>query len=97
VVLRRLTLRALLPVAAAALGEGVSQDGRKHTSVLRPVREATIKGHRPVPYQVDGDYVAESEQIELRWAAGVLSLVLPVGADRGPAAQDRPAAAGPQS
>jgi diacylglycerol kinase family enzyme len=78
VVLRKLTLQALLPVAFAALGEGLARTGRRHTSVIRPVGEATVKGHRPVPYQVDGDYVAETDQIELRWAPGVLSLVLPV-------------------
>ncbi len=68
VVLRKLTLRAVLPVAVAALGEGLAPTGCQHTSVLRQVGEATVKGHRPVPYQVDGDYVGEAEHIELRWA-----------------------------
>jgi diacylglycerol kinase family enzyme len=77
VVLRKLTLRVLLPAAVAALGEGLANTGRRHTSVLGRVGEATVKGYRPVPYQVDGDYVAEAEHIELRWAPGVLSLVLP--------------------
>lgn len=81
VVLRKLTLRAVLPVVATAFGPGLGHAGRRHTSLLRPVHDATIKGHRPVPYQVDGDYVAESDQIELRWAPDVLSLVLPVGMD----------------
>jgi diacylglycerol kinase family enzyme len=90
VVLRKLTLRALLPVAVAALGEGLAHTGRRHTSVLSRVGEATVKGHRPVPYQVDGDYVAETEHIELRWAPEVLSLVLPVGADQGTGPRDRP-------
>jgi diacylglycerol kinase family enzyme len=67
----------LLPAAVAALGEGLANTGRRHTSVLGRVGEATVKGYRPVPYQVDGDYVAEAEHIELRWAPGVLSLVLP--------------------
>ncbi|MGA3217769.1 MAG: diacylglycerol kinase family protein [Acidimicrobiales bacterium] len=96
VVLRKLTLQAVIPVVVAAFGEGLSHDGRQHTSVLSPVVGATIKGHRPVPYQVDGDYVAESDQIELRWAAEVLSLVLPVGTDQGPVARDRPAGPGPR-
>jgi diacylglycerol kinase family enzyme len=78
VVLRRLTLRAVIPVVVAAFGEGLDRHVHKHTSLLRQVGEATVKGHRPVPYQVDGDYVTESERVELRWAAGVLSLVLPV-------------------
>ncbi|MGO9658700.1 MAG: diacylglycerol/lipid kinase family protein [Acidimicrobiales bacterium] len=97
VVLRRLTLQAVIPVVVSAFGEGLSGDGRQHTSVLRHVVEATIKGHRPVPYQVDGDYVAESEQIELRWAAEVLSLVLPVGTDQGLLTRGRPMGVGPRS
>jgi diacylglycerol kinase family enzyme len=94
VILRRLTLRAVIPVVAAAFGNGLNGAGRKHTTLLRRVGEATVKGHRPVPYQVDGDYVAESEQIELRWAAGVLSLVLPLGPNQVPAARDWPTGGG---
>jgi diacylglycerol kinase family enzyme len=97
VVLHRLTLRAVLPAVAAALGEGLRPQGGKYASVLRPVAQATVKGHGPVPYQLDGDYVGESERIELRWAAGVLSLVLPVGPDPGAVAGGRRRGPGPAS
>ena len=50
----------------------------RRVSIIRDVDSATIKGYRPVPYQVDGDYVGESDHIELRWAAAALSLVVPV-------------------
>jgi diacylglycerol kinase family enzyme len=76
----RLNLRALLPVLAAAFGEGIKKENSAHVAVTRGVRAATITGFRPVPYQLDGDYVGEAEQIELRWAAGALSLVKPLAA-----------------
>ena len=87
VVLRRLTLRAVMPVVVAAFGDGLGDAERKNTSVLHQVAKATVRGQGPVPYQVDGDYVGEPGQIELRWAAGVLSLVLPVEPALGPDAR----------
>jgi diacylglycerol kinase family enzyme len=37
----------------------------------------TISGHGPFPYQADGDYLGESERLELVWEPDVLSLVVP--------------------
>ncbi len=37
----------------------------------------TISGHGPVPYQVDGDYLGETDRLEILWAPEVLTLVLP--------------------
>jgi diacylglycerol kinase family enzyme len=74
---QRLTLSTLLPVVVAAFSTRAQARPHRHVSVLREARAATIRGHRPVPYQVDGDYLGESELIELRWAADALRLVLP--------------------
>jgi diacylglycerol kinase family enzyme len=78
VTFRKLTLATLLPAIGAAFGQGVRTSRSGRVSVVRQVEEATIIGHRPVPYQLDGDYVGEADQIELRWAADALSLVKPV-------------------
>jgi diacylglycerol kinase family enzyme len=75
----RLTLGSLGPVLAAAFGPGLKRDGPAHVHVRRDIRAATITCLRPVPYQLDGDYVGEANQIELRWAAEALSLVKPLG------------------
>jgi len=37
----------------------------------------TISGHGPVPYQVDGDYLGETDRLEIVWAPDVLTLVVP--------------------
>ena len=65
-----LCLGTMLPVLASALGEGDKIGRHRHVSVITGVNAATVKGHRPVPYQLDGDYVGEADQIELSWAAG---------------------------
>jgi diacylglycerol kinase family enzyme len=77
VTFQKLTLRTLLPVVAAAFGNGIKPQTAQHVSFIRGAHGASIKGHRPVPYQLDGDYLGESEMIELRWAEGALRLVVP--------------------
>jgi diacylglycerol kinase family enzyme len=77
VTFRKLNLTTLLPVVVGALGKGNAAQRSKDVSFLRGAQHATIKGHRPVPYQLDGDYVGESALIELRWAKDALRLVLP--------------------
>ncbi len=42
----------------------------------------TISGHGPFPYQADGDYLGESDRLELMWEPDVLTLVLPDAAAR---------------
>ena len=72
-----LSLRTMLPVFASALRQG-DRVARRGVSLIRGVDGATVKGYRPVPYQLDGDFVGESDHIELRWAAQALSVVVPV-------------------
>jgi diacylglycerol kinase family enzyme len=74
----KLSLVALLPALAAALGNGMKDSGTAHVHLSRSVAAATITALRPVPYQLDGDYVGEAEQIDLRWAPAALRLVKPL-------------------
>ncbi|MDQ1400521.1 MAG: hypothetical protein QOK20_2453, partial [Acidimicrobiaceae bacterium] len=37
-----------------------------------------VRGRGPFPYQLDGDYLGEVEQLELRYQPDLLSLVVPV-------------------
>jgi diacylglycerol kinase family enzyme len=36
-----------------------------------------LVGHRPVPYQVDGDYLGEADRFDLRYWEDALRLVVP--------------------
>jgi len=94
-VFENLRLRTILPALVSALGRGEKVGRLRRVSIIRGVKAATVKGHRPVPYQLDGDFVAETDQIELSWAAGVLPVVVPAivpPAPAGTAPAARPAA-----
>jgi diacylglycerol kinase family enzyme len=84
-----LALRTMLPALASALGRGDRAPRLRRVSVIRGVQSATVKGYRPVPYQLDGDFVGESEQIELSWGAGVLRVVVPAAVPAGPSGPTR--------
>ena len=44
-----------------------------------------VVGHRPFPYQVDGDYLGEVDRLQFRYEPNALNLVLPDLAASGPA------------
>jgi diacylglycerol kinase family enzyme len=77
VTFQSLGLGTLLPMLVRAMGQG-TKPGRRNVPAVTGLMSATIKGYRPVPYQLDGDFVGEADQIELGWAADALSLVVPV-------------------
>ena len=77
-----LTLRTLSAptvvglLASALLGR---HRARHHPKVdyRTGVREVTVRGHGPVPYQVDGDYLGDAHVLALRYEPDVLDLVIP--------------------
>lgn len=72
-----LNLASLLPVVGAAFRDGLKEAPSPRAQLKRSITAATITSERPVPYQLDGDYVGEAPLIELRWAEAALSLVTP--------------------
>jgi diacylglycerol kinase family enzyme len=79
----KLTLTSIVPVLTAVFRQGLSKGRGRNVALARGVRFATLTGLRPLPYQLDGDYVGEAERIELRWAEAALSLVKPVDGQHG--------------
>jgi len=78
IVLRSLGAPTMLALAAAALrGEGGLKTSRK-VSVTRDAVRVTLNAYKPVPYQVDGDYLGETSHLEFRWEPEDLRLVIPV-------------------
>jgi diacylglycerol kinase family enzyme len=76
---------AFMPTArvilAALRGRAGSQLARYRSVVYTPdLAEVTVTGFGPFPYQVDGDYLGEAEQLVLRWEADALTLLMPTGA-----------------
>jgi len=67
------TLRYL--VEALLGGDRLARDPR--VVERHDLERLTISGHGPVPYQVDGDYLGETDRLDIAWVPDVLTLVLP--------------------
>ena len=79
VTLRSLSLPTLLPVAASALGIGRGRgvDRHRHVDHRFDLTRFRVTGHGPFPYQVDGDYLGETDALDLRHEPDALRLVMP--------------------
>ncbi len=96
VAFRDLGLATLLPATVAAVCAGASParpspspawrrdpPRRRRPVVATEVDHLEVRGLRPVPYQVDGDFVGEADRLVLRYLPDALSLVVPeVATDR---------------
>jgi diacylglycerol kinase family enzyme len=82
-----LTLVAMQTLALTAVARviGATMTGRGGARLAQPgkvayesdLTEITVHGKGPFPYQLDGDYLGEVENLELVYEADVLSLVVP--------------------
>jgi diacylglycerol kinase family enzyme len=74
---RSLEMVPLLLNVASVLRKG-SRFRRHRTVDYRPdLTEATVSGHGPFPYQVDGDYLGETEHLAFRHEPDALTVVVP--------------------
>ena len=64
-------------VKAAALRSEDGIRGAETVEYRTDVTSVTIEGYRPVPYQVDGDYLGETELLEFRHHPDAIRLVMP--------------------
>lgn len=77
VVLRDLSLSTLVGAAVAALAGGSRLPGMARVEVRRDVGPFSVQGFGPFPYQVDGDYLGETESLEISYRPDCLRLVVP--------------------
>jgi diacylglycerol kinase family enzyme len=79
VTFRSLALRHILRVAGGALGLGLrpSRLRVRYLDVRADLDKLWVRGHGPVPYQVDGDFIGDTDALEFRHEPEVLRLVLP--------------------
>ena len=74
---RSLEMVLFLGLVASVLRRG-SHFRRHRTVDYRPdLTEATVTGHGPFPYQVDGDYLGEAERLAFRHEPDALTVVVP--------------------
>ncbi|MEY2451742.1 MAG: hypothetical protein QOD92_1316 [Acidimicrobiaceae bacterium] len=77
VTFRSLALGTLVRAAASALGFGKDIRRQKHLDVRTDLTNFVVDGHGPFPYQVDGDYLGETERLVFKHQPDILKLVLP--------------------
>jgi diacylglycerol kinase family enzyme len=74
---RSLQFGPFLGLVASVLRRG--SHFRRHRSVdyRTDLTEATVVGHGPLPYQVDGDYLGEAHRLEFRHEPDALTVIVP--------------------
>lgn len=75
---RTLSVPTLVGATASALSTG--RHLRRARSLDRKIHvdSVTLVGHRPFPYQLDGDYIGLVDKLELRYEPDCIDLILPV-------------------
>ena len=79
VTLRTLKVGALLGVTSRAMGKGDRVAEHPRVDHRRDQARVTVRGHRPVPWQVDGDYLGDTEHIVFTPSPHRLPVVVPGG------------------
>jgi len=77
VTLRSLGAPTILALATAALRGNEGLRTSRKVSVTRDAVRVTLNAYKPVPYQVDGDYLGDTSHLEFRWEPDDLHLVVP--------------------
>jgi diacylglycerol kinase family enzyme len=80
--LAMLTVRTLrfgrtMRVVGSALASGRHLRSSRWTDHRVDLDRLTIEGYGPFPFQVDGDYLGETDRLELRHEPEIIDLVLP--------------------
>ena len=79
VTLRRLKVGALLGVTGRALGKGDRVGRHRDIDMRRDQGRLVVRGHGPVPWQADGDYMGEAGELVLTSEPDRLRVVVPSG------------------
>ncbi|GIU84107.1 MAG: diacylglycerol kinase [Acidimicrobiales bacterium] len=74
---RSLHARHLLPMVLSALMSGERMRRSKLTDYRTDLDSVRIKGYGPFPYQVDGDYLGETEELDFSYEPEALKVVMP--------------------
>ncbi len=80
VTVRSMNFVQILRIASAAVRGGERLRRLPYVDLRPDLSRLEVLGHGPFPYQVDGDYLGETEHLEFRHEPAVLDLVLPVNA-----------------
>ena len=79
VTLRKLKVGALLGVTGRAMGKGDRVGRHRDVDLRRDQTHLVVRGHGPVPWQADGDYMGEADELVLTSEPDRLRVVVPLG------------------
>jgi diacylglycerol kinase family enzyme len=74
---RSLSLSAMLTCAASALTGGRGLARRREVALRSRVESVKVTGYGPFPWQVDGDYLGETDHLAVTWEPDTLTIVTP--------------------
>ena len=75
----KLKVRTLLTLFGSALGKGNILRRNKDVDYRTDLTSVVIRGHKPFPHQVDGDYLGESELLTVTHGEANIRLIVPQG------------------
>jgi len=74
---RSLDVSMLLGGAASALNGGQRLMHHPKVAQRMDVRSVTVTGYGPFPWQLDGDYLGDTERLTISWQPDALTIVMP--------------------
>jgi len=77
VTVRSLSVGTLLGVFGSAVGKGTRLRRHRRVDYRTDLATLEVRGHGPVPYQVDGDYLGEAEELSIGYHPDALHVVAP--------------------
>ena len=72
-----LRVNRLLNLVSGAIRGSTAFHNHSYVDYRADVTDFRVEGHRPFPYQVDGDYLGEVTSLDFSYAPSVLKLVAP--------------------
>jgi diacylglycerol kinase family enzyme len=76
---RKLKVRTLLTLFGSALGHGEMLRRSKSVDYHTDLASLTVRGHKPFPHQVDGDYLGKTELLTVTHGEASIRLIVPPG------------------
>jgi diacylglycerol kinase family enzyme len=75
----KLKVRTLLTLFGSAMGRGEILRRNKNVDYHTDLKSLTVRGHKPFPHQVDGDYLGQAEKLEITHGTASIRLIVPTG------------------
>ena len=74
---RKLKVRTLLTLFGSAMGQGEMLRRSKDIDYHTDLSSITVRGHKPFPHQVDGDYLGDVEELKVTHGEASIRLIVP--------------------